>query len=134
MLILPSQHKHDAFQCVTNTIFRPEYKCKYTWVKKNWRIQKLIYLAWQILINTNIFRFPFFDKYKYKYIWIYHKWANVNMNTIIRTDICEYKYKYKCYPTKNKNNIYFNGYKKKTIKVCKLMHILAIIHNVWCLV
>ena len=42
----------------------------------------------------NIFGFHFLDEYKYKYIWAYQKWANMNTNTIIWTDICEYKYKY----------------------------------------
>ena len=28
------------------------------------------------------------DIYKYKYIQVYQKWADMNMNTIIWTDIC----------------------------------------------
>ena len=89
-------------QCVTNTIFRPEYKYEYIWVNIFWRIQIRIYSGSCVLatMNTNIFGSHFLDKYKYKYIWVHQKRANINTNTIIWTDICEYKYKYEYYHTK----------------------------------
>ena len=43
------------------------------------------------------------DKYKYKYIWVYQKWANMNTNNIVRTDICKDEYEHKYYHTQNKN-------------------------------
>ena len=68
--------------------------------------------------NTNIFGSNFLDEYEHKYIWVYRKWANMNTNTIIWTDICKYKYKYYYYKKKIKKIIrYVYGY-KKTIKVC----------------
>ena len=53
-------------------------------------------------MNMYIFWAHFVDKYKYKYIQVYQKWANMNTNTIIWTDICEYEYKYEYYHTQLK--------------------------------
>ena len=44
-------------------------------------------------MNTNIFGADFLEGYKYEYILVYQKWANMNTNTIILTDICKYEYK-----------------------------------------
>ena len=63
-----------------------------------------MYSGWIFLAYTNtiISRINFLDKYEYKYIWVYQKLANMNTNTIIRTDICEYKYEYEYYHIQNK--------------------------------
>ena len=84
-------------QCVTNTILRPEYEYEYIRVDIFRQIQIQIYSGWHFLANTNtnIFGSHFLDKYEYEYILFYQKWSKMNMNTIIRTDICEYDYKYK---------------------------------------
>ena len=75
--------------------FRPKYGYEHT-------------LGQHILTftNTNLFGMKFFGKYNYEYIWIKFlkqkqiqlyscllKWANMNMNTIIQTDIWDYEYK-----------------------------------------
>ena len=56
----------------------------------------------------------------------------MNTNTIILTDICEYEYEY--YHNQNKNKTIDLFMDIKAIKACKLMHIWAIIYNLWCLV
>ena len=47
----------------------------------------------------------------------------MNTNTIIQNDILEYKYEYKYYHTHTLGKI--------AIKVWELMHICAIIYNLW---
>ena len=58
----------------------------------------------------------------------------MNTNEIIRTETCKYKYKYKYkyYHTQNRKRGMFMDL--KAIKVRKIMHICAIIYNIWCLV
>ena len=75
--------------------------------------------------NTNIFRSHFLEKYKY--IWAEQKWANINANEIILIDICEYEYEYVYYHTQNLKK-YMLMY-IKAIKVFKCMSIFSIIYN-----
>ena len=42
----------------------------------------------------NIFGSRFLDEYKYKYIRVYQKWANMNTNMIIWTDIRKNQYEF----------------------------------------
>ena len=85
-------------QCVTNAIFSPEYEYEYIWVD-----------------NTNIFGSHFLDEYEYEYIRAYQKWANINTDMIIWTDICEHEHECEYYHIKNKKiNRYIYGYKSYT--------------------
>ena len=52
------------------------------------------------LIQIGIYLGPTFLE-KFKYILVYQKWVNMNTNTIIWIDICEYKY----YHTQNEKFI-----------------------------
>ena len=111
----------EVLQCVTNTIFRPEYK--YIWVdivRQIW-----IYLGWHFLVNMNIFGSPFLDKYQHENIPVYPKRPNMNMNTIIGTDIWFYKYINEYYHINFLLNDMFMYV--KAVKVSKL-------YNVWYLV
>ena len=68
------------------------------------------------------FGFNFLNEYKYEYIRNYQKWANMNTNMIIWTDICEYEYKYEYYRTKQKLRFYrYESYKSRTMNalMCK---------------
>ena len=57
-----------------------------------WWIQVQIFLDEHVFANTNsnIFHLIFMDKYGY--IQVYQKWANMNTNTFIQTDIWKYEY------------------------------------------
>ena len=96
---------------ICGSTFVSEYKYKYIWVVLFWRICIRIYSD-----------FHFFDKYKY--IWVYQKWANMNTNMIIRTDIAN---------TNTNTNIitpvFFYGF--KSYKSMQIMHICAIIYHLW---
>ena len=102
--------------CLVYDIYNTKFTCIYIYMsvcnKYNFQAQRQIYLGRHFLANTttNIFRLKFFgryeqeyiwipfsDKYEHKYIWVYQKWANMNTNTIIWTDICKYEY----YKTQN---------------------------------
>ena len=113
-------------QCVTNTIFRPKYEYKFIRVNIFWQIQIQVYSSGYFLANTNTNTFwsHFLDKNKYKYIHACQKWANMSRNTIIRTDICKYKY----YHTQK---IYMFMDKKK---LQKLSNNSNICHNLQCIV
>ena len=68
------------------------------------------------------FGFNFLDEYKYEYVRDYQKWANMNTNMIIWTDICKNKYKYEYYRTKQKLRFYrYESYKSMTMNalMCK---------------
>ena len=86
-----------------------EYDCqaqiqiKYIPVNKFWRIWMKIYLGKFFLVKTNIFRSLFLGEYEYKCSKLYQKLANMNTNTIIRTDIFKYESKYEYYHDQNKN-------------------------------